>query len=272
MARLAVATWQGANPKNYTVTRSGKSLKYVTIHHTAANNTSLASLYANPARQGSAHFFVSANKIEQYVDTKDTAWTNGNFTSNSESITIEVNGDWRGGYYNQNTINNLKKLLKAIVDTHGRLTMTFHKDVSDKATACPAELKDKGYAINAYNEVLNTNNQGGNEVTLSTDAVKTLYKRLFNREGDTGGVKNYTGKSLDFALGDMLGSQEFKNSHVKTVTVEKPVEKIVTKEVFKDNPAHLTRIAELEKQLAEKPVNTDTKWETFKSLIRELIK
>jgi hypothetical protein len=76
-----------------------------------------------------------------------------------------------------------------------------------------------------------TNNppQGGNTVILTEEAVKTLYRRLFNREGDAGGVKNYTGKTLDFTLGDMLGSQEFKGLHVKTITVEKPVE--VIKEV-----------------------------------------
>jgi len=69
--------------------------------------------------------------------------------------------------------------------------------------------------------------QGGT-VVLTEEAVKTLYRRLFGREGDAGGVKNYTGKTLDFALGDMLGSQEFKNSHVTTV------EKVVTKEVIKE--------------------------------------
>lgn len=76
-------------------------------------------------------------------------------------------------------------------------------------------------------DVLNQEIQGGT-VQLTEEAVKTLYRRLFNREGDPGGVKNYTGKTLDFALGDMLGSQEFKNIHVKTVEriVEKPVEVI----------------------------------------------
>lgn len=66
---------------------------------------------------------------------------------------------------------------------------------------------------------------------LTEEAVRTLYRKLFNREGDPGGVKNYTGKTLEFALSDMLGSQEFKNLHIKTVEkiVEKPVE--VIKEV-----------------------------------------
>lgn len=73
--------------------------------------------------------------------------------------------------------------------------------------------------------------QGGNNVILTEEAVRTLYRKLFNREGDPGGVKNYTGKTLEFALADMLGSQEFKNLHIKTIEkiVEKPVE--IIKEV-----------------------------------------
>lgn len=80
--------------------------------------------------------------------------------------------------------------------------------------------------------------QGGTNVILTEEDAKTLYRRLFNREGDAGGVKNYTGKTLDFALNDMLGSQEFKNGH----TVEKVVERIVERpvEVIKEIPGGTT--------------------------------
>lgn len=74
--------------------------------------------------------------------------------------------------------------------------------------------------------------QGGSNVILTEEAVKTLYRRLFSREGDAGGVRNYTGKTLDFALNDMLGSQEFKRIHtVETV-------KEVIKEVQVGTPAN----------------------------------
>ena len=79
----------------------------------------------------------------------------------------------------------------------------------------------------------------------------------------------------------MLGSQEFKNAN--TIVVEKPVEvvKEVIKEVevVKDNPAQKQQIDELSKALAIKDneiavlkaqVGDNSKWETFKALIREL--
>lgn len=86
--------------------------------------------------------------------------------------------------------------------------------------ANPATLVDLPVSL------VNKPSQGGDSVTLTEEAVKVLYRKLFNREGDPGGIKNYTGKTLEFALSDMLGSQEFKNLHVKTV--EKVVEKVVT--------------------------------------------
>lgn len=64
--------------------------------------------------------------------------------------------------------------------------------------------------------------QGGSNVILTQDDAQTLYRRLFNRDGDPGGLKNYTGKTLDFALGDMLSSQEFKSLHTVVETAPMP--------------------------------------------------
>lgn len=132
-------------------------------------------------------------------------------------------------------------------------------------------LNDNGtytYPPNLVNETF-ISNQGGSNVILTAEDAKTLYRRIFNREGDAGGIKNYTGKTLDFALKDMIGGQEFKNLHVKTntVTVEKIVERVVEK------PVEIIKEVIVEKEIIkEVPISTDTKWETFKSLIRELFK
>jgi len=136
------------------------------------------------------------------------------------------------------------------------------------------------YPPSLITEPFNQNNQG-DDMILSTEAVKTIYRRLLKREGDPGGIKNYTGKSYRDWEGDMLGSQEFKNAN--TIVVEKPVEvvKEVIKEVevVKDNPAQKQQIDELSKALAIKDneiavlkaqVGDNSKWETFKALIREL--
>jgi hypothetical protein len=64
---------------------------------------------------------------------------------------------------------------------------------------------------------------GGSIVTLTEADVRELYREIFGREGDAGGVKNYTGKTLQFALRDMISSQEFRNRHVKEVVKEVPI-------------------------------------------------
>lgn len=147
--RIANVPFYPAHSSNYTKGR-GRPLRKLTIHHTAANNNTLRHLWADPTRNGSSNFFVSASAQEQYVDTDDTPWTNGNFSSNQESITIEVNGDWRNGYYNQATLNNLEDLCKKILRHYPSLVIEYHMDVSAKVTLCPADLKHKGWAAQVW--------------------------------------------------------------------------------------------------------------------------
>jgi len=165
--RLPIASWYPAHPSNQTAGRGGNVVDRITIHHTAANNTTLRHLWADPARNGSSHFFVSDKVIEQYVDTVNTAWTNGNFASNQRSISIEVNGDWRNGYYNQGALNNLQRLLTELRRLFPNARIAYHMDESSKATACPADLKHKGYALDVWNKSLT---QGGNMPTIITEA------------------------------------------------------------------------------------------------------
>lgn len=145
--KLSIANFYQAHSSNFTKGRQ-RPIRFITVHHTAANNDTLRHLWQNPARNGSSHFFVSDNKIEQYVDTNDTAWTNSNWDSNNESITIETNGDWRNGYYNQKTLDNLQRLIVELRKHYPQVGLTFHTDVADKSrpTVCPADLKNKGYA------------------------------------------------------------------------------------------------------------------------------
>lgn len=145
MAKLGYPYYQAAS-SNFSVGRE-RAIKYITVHHSAGWENTLRYLWQNPSRNGSSHFWVGnqAGQIEQYVDTKDTAWTNGNWNSNNESITIETRGDWRG-YYDEQTLLNLRALIKKILQTHPGLGLTFHMDVSSTTTLCPADLKHKGYA------------------------------------------------------------------------------------------------------------------------------
>lgn len=151
--KFSIAAFYPANTSNYSKGRE-QPIRYITIHHSAGWEQTLRYLWADPSRNGSSHFWVgnNPNHIEQYVDTADTAWTNGNWRSNNESITIEVRGDWRG-YYNQATLDNLGKLLLALRKQYPNVAIEYHKDVSDKITLCPADLKDKGYAKAVWDSV-----------------------------------------------------------------------------------------------------------------------
>lgn len=150
--RLSYPYYQ-ANGNNYSKGRE-QPVRYITIHHSAGWEATLRYLWADPSRNGSSHFWVgnAVNAIEQYVDTADTAWTNGNWRSNNESITIEVRGDWRG-FYDQQTLNNLETLLRDLRKAYPNVAIEYHKDVSDKITLCPADLKDKGYARQVWDRV-----------------------------------------------------------------------------------------------------------------------
>lgn len=151
--RLGIAKYYPAHSSNYSQGRE-QPIRYVTVHHSAGWEDTLRYLWANPSRNGSSHFWVGnkAGQIEQYVDLDDTAWTNGNWRSNNESITIEVRGDWRG-YYDKATLDNLGKLLYEIRKKFPNVKIEYHKDVSDRITLCPADLKDKGYAKAVWDDV-----------------------------------------------------------------------------------------------------------------------
>lgn len=152
--KLSIARFYPAHSSNYTVGRT-LPIRIVTVHHTAANNQTLRYLWADPARNGSSHFFVRQDAIEQYVDTNDTAWTNTCWPSNCESISIEVNGNWQNGYYNQATLDKLTELFVALRKNYPDVIMSYHMDEAarcSKTTACPCDLKHKGYAKIAWDK------------------------------------------------------------------------------------------------------------------------
>lgn len=152
--KLAGVPFYQAHSNNYTKGR-GRAIRNITVHHSAGLEDTLRYLWQNPTRNGSSHFWVGnkAGQIEQYVDTDDTAWTNGNWPSNQESITIEVRGDWRNGYYDQTTLNNLQTLITKLRQAYPNLGLTYHMDVSSTTTLCPADLKHKGYAKRVWDNV-----------------------------------------------------------------------------------------------------------------------
>jgi hypothetical protein len=144
--RIAGIPFYQANGTNFSRGRT-RPIKKFTVHHSAGYEDTLRYLWADPNRNASSTFWVGnrAGQIEQYVDTDDTPWTNGNFNSNSESLTCEVRGDWRG-FYDKATLDNLYTLIVKCLRIWPHLVLEFHQDVSTVFTLCPADLKHKGFA------------------------------------------------------------------------------------------------------------------------------
>lgn len=205
--KLTNVPFYPANHTNFTKGRT-RPIKYITIHHSAGLEQTLRYLWADPNRNGSSHFWVGNKHMEQYVDTSDTAWTNGNWRSNSESITIEVRGDWRG-YYNQATLNNLETLLKKLRKIYPKTDITYHKDVSDRMTLCPADLKDKGYARKVWNKVTNW-------LSAPAPSAKITYKPISPKR-----VKLVEAASLwDFDFADWSQArpvEDYRKGHIVDV-------------------------------------------------------
>ena len=130
-------TWKGS--PNYTVGRQGKQPRFITFHHIVGTMESAATRFANASQQVSTHFAVGSKGFWQFVDTDNTAWGNGNWNSNLESISIEHEGDWRFGFYNEDTINKSAQLVAFLRKEHPSIVgFQRHRDVY--STACPGDL------------------------------------------------------------------------------------------------------------------------------------
>jgi len=123
---------------NFTQGRQGKAPRYITFHHTAATAISAVNKFSNPASQTSAHFVVGENETWCCVDTDNTAWTNGNWNSNLESITIEHHGDWRFGYYSEAVIKRSAELVAWLRSLYPGIAYNRHNQVAQ--TICPGDL------------------------------------------------------------------------------------------------------------------------------------
>lgn len=163
-----------AHPSNYTPGRQ-RALKYFTVHHIAGTPNTLRHLWQDPTRNGSSTFACFPTYIEQYVPISSTSWANGNWNSNNESITVENYGDWRGGYVNNGVLVQLKKLMKACRQDMPNLQLTFHQDVSDKFTECPAQLR--AHAQRIWNEVTQEL-KGGSTPAPAPAPSKITYKAI----------------------------------------------------------------------------------------------
>lgn len=153
--------------KNFDRGRDGHKIKKITIHHACGivSIEDLGKFMKNGSRQVSAHYGIGNDgKIGQYVDEKNTAWTDTNWTSNCTSVTIETSNCKLGGKYpvSDKALNSLIKLVADIGKRNklGKLVkgknVTWHSMYY--STSCPGKylLSKMDYIVKKANEINNT--------------------------------------------------------------------------------------------------------------------
>lgn len=166
LATVKVPAYPGNYTKgrNYTAKKPAK-IEKITIHHMGGILTAKAcgKIFQKKNRNGSSHYGIGSDgKIAQYVDEKNTAWTDSNWTSNCKSVTIEnsnskIGGDWR---VSDKTLKLLIKLCADIATRNklGRLVpkknLTYHSMYA--STNCPGDyLRSKiSYIAKEANKII----------------------------------------------------------------------------------------------------------------------
>ncbi len=129
--------WIPANEANYMSWRNGTPVRHIAYHHVVGPASSAIARFQQPS-QVSAHFVVASDRIYCMVDTDDTAFCNGVWASNLESVCIEHEGDWRNGYRNEGVIQQSAILTAWLRSLYPEASPIRHRDVM--ATACPGDL------------------------------------------------------------------------------------------------------------------------------------
>ena len=197
---------------NYDKGRDGHKIKKITIHHFAGvvSIESLGNMMKNGNRQVSSHYGIGNDgRIGQYVDEKNTAWTDGNWESNCTSVTIETSNSKTGGKWPVSD-KALKSLIELVADIAYRnnlgtlvkgKNLTWHSMYA--STTCPGDyLRGKmSYIVKEANKI-----NAKKRLTYTIGDYKclyamniragagTLYRRKKVKELTADGKKNATSK------------------------------------------------------------------------------
>jgi len=188
--------------RNYDKGRSGYKIKKITIHHAASviSIESLAKLMRSGSRQVSSHYGIGNDgRIGQFVDEKNTAWTDGNWVSNCTSVTIETSNNKTGGKWTvgDKALNSLIKLVADIAKRNKLGTLVKGKNVTwhrmYASTTCPGDylLSKMDYIVKEANKI----NKGS---TGKLNLTRVLEK------GSTGTAVENLQKALNKDLGTKL--------------------------------------------------------------------
>ena len=190
-----------ANDNNFTYGRDGYSLSKITVHHCASvmSAESIGYLWQNPGRECSSHYGIGNDgRIGQYVDERNTAWTDSNWVSNCTSVTIETSNCATGGDWpvSDDALNSLINLCADISMRNGLgllvpgQNLTWHSMYA--ATACPGDyLRARmQYIADKANEIISS---GGHKIVVDglwgRDTTLKI-QEVFNLECKDGIVSN----------------------------------------------------------------------------------
>ena len=179
LATVKVPAYSG----NYTKGRDYK-IKKITLHHVAGKLTAkeIGRVFQAKGRCTSAHYGVGSDgKIGIYVDEKNAAWTDGNRTSNHQSVTIEVANSKTGGQWpvSDKSIQLTIKLVADIAKRNGLGKLVAGKNLTwhsmYAATTCPGPyLKSKmKYIAQEANKI---NGYGTTEKKTTTKTTTKSFK------------------------------------------------------------------------------------------------
>ena len=124
---------------NFMFGRDGNSVSVITYHHTDSTTAESAiARFKLVGVQVSAHFMVANDNIYCCVNTDDTAYSNGVWQSNLESVSIEHVGIWLNGFRDDGVIANSARLTAWLRSLYPIATPIRHRDVYP--TVCPGDL------------------------------------------------------------------------------------------------------------------------------------
>lgn len=200
--------------RNYDTGRDGFRIKHITIHHTAGivDIEDLYRLMNGTSRQVSSHYGIGNDgRIGQYVDEKNTAWTNGNWVSNCTSVTIETSNCKTGGKWlvSDKALNSLIKLVADIGyrNNLGKLVpkhnVQWHSLIV--ATTCPGDyLRSKMSYICKEANKINEARKKETPKKYYTGTYPKLPLRRYFKKGDKGQQVKYLQMFLNWAVNSKL--------------------------------------------------------------------
>jgi hypothetical protein len=196
-------TWVPAADGNYGDGRSAP-ITQITFHHIVGDAQAAIARFQTPGVEVSATYIIGSDgRLYQAVHEEDTPFTDGNYASNSRSITIEHAGGLPSVPYTEAMYQTSIQLVAYLLGKYDIQQFKRHRDVSDSPTACPGSLDVERIIREA---------QGGamSKDVLTKEEVQVAHKLAFFEPAPKSTLDYYVGKDLSTMLTDFAASDPRK--------------------------------------------------------------